>query len=164
MDLFRFPPTSFGDYFLLVIAIVIVINLILIVRALSSRGNRKTEVVSPTAVSEPEIESVLSPPETELVSEEVPKLEAVAQEAPIVPLQGEEQVEVEIKPIPDGETLELEIASLPEKEVKTEIRPVLEEMSPDSCEYCSLFKDLNTMVCPNCGRPLNIRIIREPSR
>ena len=164
MDLFRFPPTSFGDYFLLVIAIVIVINLILIVRALSARGNRKTEVVSPTAASEPEIDSVLSPPETELVSEEVPNLEAAAQDAPIVPLQGEEQIEVEIKPIPDDKTLELEITSLPEKEVKTEIRPVLEEMSPDSCEYCSLFKDLGTMVCPNCGRPLNIRIIREPSR
>lgn len=163
MDLFRFPPTSFGDYFLLVIAIVIVINLILIVRALSARGNRKTEVVSPKA-SEPEIDSVLSPPETELVSEEVPNLEAAAQEAPIFPLQGEEQIEVEIKPIPDDKTLELEITSLPEKEVKKEIRPVLEEMSPDSCEYCSLFKDLGTMVCPNCGRPLNIRIIREPSR
>jgi len=163
MDLFRFPPTSFGDYFLLVIAIVIVINLILIVRALSARGNRKTEVFSPTA-SEPENDTVLSPPETELVSEEVPNLEAAAQEAPIVPLQEEEEIEVEIKPIPDDKTLELEITSLPEKEVKTEIRPVLEEMSPDSCEYCSLFKDLNTMVCPNCGRPLNIRIIREPSR
>ncbi len=163
MDLFRFPPASFGDYFLLVIAIVIVINLILIVRALSSRGNRKTEGVSPTT-SDPDVDTVLSPTETELVSEEVPNLKAAVQEAPIVSLGGEEQLEVEIKSIPDDKTLELEITSLPEKEVKTEIRPVLEEMSPDSCEYCSLFKDLNTMVCPNCGRPLNIRIIREPSR
>lgn len=163
MDLFRFPPTSFGDYFLLILALVIVINLILIVRAVSARGKRETEAVSPIEISEPEIYSSSPPPDMEPASEDVPNLKTTVQETPI-PFQGEELLEVEIKPIPDDETLELEITSLPERDVRPEIRPILEERSPDSCEYCALFKDLGTMVCPNCGRPLNLRIIREPSR
>ena len=41
-------------------------------------------------------------------------------------------------------------------EVSTEIRPLLNSEEPDGCEYCSIFKDLGTIVCPNCGKPLNL--------
>ena len=41
-------------------------------------------------------------------------------------------------------------------EVSTEIRPLLNSEEPDGCEYCSIFKDLSTIVCPNCGKPLNL--------
>ncbi len=41
-------------------------------------------------------------------------------------------------------------------EASTEIRPLLSSEEPDKCEYCSIFKDLSTIVCPNCGKPLNL--------
>jgi hypothetical protein len=43
-------------------------------------------------------------------------------------------------------------------EIKPEIRPVLEEETRESCAYCSMFRDIGTMVCPNCGRTLNLKI------
>ena len=30
------------------------------------------------------------------------------------------------------------------------------ESDEDSCMYCRKFKDIGTMVCPHCGRPLNL--------
>ena len=41
-------------------------------------------------------------------------------------------------------------------EASAEIRPLLSPEEPDECEYCPIFKDLGTVVCPNCGRPLNL--------
>ena len=41
-------------------------------------------------------------------------------------------------------------------EASTEIRPLLSSEEPGTCEYCSIFKDLSTIVCPNCGKPLNL--------
>lgn len=38
---------------------------------------------------------------------------------------------------------------------QTEFRPILEEETWESCPYCSMFRDIGTMVCPNCGRTLN---------
>ncbi len=43
----------------------------------------------------------------------------------------------------------------------TEIRPLLSSEEPDKCEYCSIFKDLSTIVCPNCGKPLNLPRAQE---
>ena len=48
-------------------------------------------------------------------------------------------------------------------EIKPEIRPVLEEETTESCPYCSMFRDIGTMVCPNCGRTLNLKIARANS-
>ena len=82
------------------------------------------------------------------------------------------------KPIPDHtkavkeRSLEIKIKELLEKrenanlfsqkefekdEVKPEFRPVLEEETWESCPYCSMFRDIGTMVCPNCGRSLNLK-------
>jgi hypothetical protein len=35
-------------------------------------------------------------------------------------------------------------------------RSTIVEEDKDSCMYCGTFKDIGTMVCPHCGRPLNL--------
>jgi hypothetical protein len=68
----------------------------------------------------------------------------------------------EVLPIPKIDDLEKEILPLADRgEIREEIRPIMGEKTLRSCEYCSIFKDLGTMVCPNCGRPLNLKIPRE---
>ncbi len=42
-------------------------------------------------------------------------------------------------------------------EIKLEIGSVLEEETRESCAYCNMFRDIGTMVCPNCGRTLNLK-------
>jgi hypothetical protein len=44
-------------------------------------------------------------------------------------------------------------------DIKPEIRPIFGKETSESCGYCSIFKDIGTMVCPNCGRPLNLKIL-----
>ncbi len=44
-----------------------------------------------------------------------------------------------------------------DKEVP-EIRPIFGEETKDTCKYCSIFKDMGNVVCPNCGRALNLKI------
>ena len=56
----------------------------------------------------------------------------------------------------DGEVDITTQAHLNTAEISVEIRPLLSPEKPDECEYCSIFKDLSTVVCPNCGRPLNL--------
>lgn len=56
----------------------------------------------------------------------------------------------------DGEVDVITRAYSRAADVSAEIRPLLSPEKPDECEYCSIFKDLSTVVCPNCGRPLNL--------
>lgn len=42
-------------------------------------------------------------------------------------------------------------------EIQPKIGPILEEESEESCPYCYMFRDIGTMVCPNCGRTLNLK-------
>ena len=44
-----------------------------------------------------------------------------------------------------------------DKEVP-EIRPIFGVETKDACKYCSIFKDMGNIVCPNCGRALNLKI------
>jgi hypothetical protein len=39
-----------------------------------------------------------------------------------------------------------------------EIRSVFSSETKDSCKYCSIFRDMGNIVCPNCGRALNLKI------
>ncbi|UCH57517.1 MAG: hypothetical protein JSV18_00940 [Candidatus Bathyarchaeota archaeon] len=73
-------------------------------------------------------------------------------------LHEEKGVKPEISPIPIVEEVE-SLISLPlkDRDVGLEIRPLLVIEKPDQCAYCAIFKDLSTVVCPNCGRPLNIK-------
>jgi hypothetical protein len=42
-------------------------------------------------------------------------------------------------------------------EGSSDSHPLLAEEDADSCRYCGRFRDIGTMVCPHCGRPLNLR-------
>jgi hypothetical protein len=43
------------------------------------------------------------------------------------------------------------------EEGKPEIRPVFEQETSDRCKFCSIFRDMGNVVCPNCGRALNLK-------
>ena len=45
-------------------------------------------------------------------------------------------------------------------EARPEIRPLIDVETSESCGYCPIFRDIGTMVCPNCGRPLNLKIVQ----
>ena len=63
----------------------------------------------------------------------------------------------EIRPVLiDGEVNVTNQVHVEATVLSAEIRPLLSPEEPDECEYCSIFKDLGTVVCPNCGRLLNI--------
>lgn len=82
----------------------------------------------------------------------------------VVPPQEEMEIGPEIRPLPEEGELRLEIGSLPDEgEGRPDIRPLLGEATTESCQYCAIFKDLGTMVCPHCGRPLNIRLNPQKS-
>jgi hypothetical protein len=73
---------------------------------------------------------------------------------PMTTIDGEAQTE--IMPVFTNGQIE-QVSKGPEiKGLSVEIRPLLYPNEPDQCEYCSIFKDLGTIVCPNCGKPLNL--------
>jgi len=50
------------------------------------------------------------------------------------------------------------MTKVPEVEEGTpEIRPVFEQETSDRCKFCSIFRDMGNVVCPNCGRALNLK-------
>ena len=42
-----------------------------------------------------------------------------------------------------------------EQRVDAEVKSLFNAEGPDACKYCFIFKDLSSIVCPNCGRLLN---------
>jgi hypothetical protein len=86
------------------------------------------------------------------------------------PPEGEEPLSlrgVEVippSPIMDGGEGEVESTlrenSQEEVEARPEIRPLIDVETSESCGYCPIFRDIGTMVCPNCGRPLNLKIVQ----
>jgi len=79
-----------------------------------------------------------------------------------LPLRGVEVIPP--SPIMDGGEGEVESTlrenSQGDVEVRTEIRPLIDVETSESCGYCPIFRDIGTMVCPNCGRPLNLKILQ----
>lgn len=63
----------------------------------------------------------------------------------------EETYPVEVFEIPDEEQLLVEYA-IDEDPEPDEIPDIT---NPDECEYCNKFRNVGTMVCPHCGRPLS---------
>jgi hypothetical protein len=43
-----------------------------------------------------------------------------------------------------------------EGRVDMKVQTSLSAEGPDECKYCSVFKDLSSVVCPNCGRLLKV--------
>ena len=87
--------------------------------------------------------------------EEASELESIAPPPP------HEETETEIHPILEGESMTEFRPPREDIELKSDIRPLLNREEVEGCPYCALFKDLGTAVCPNCGRPLNIRLIQQ---
>ena len=116
---------------LVLMSVFALINLILLVRFFFSRGHiARKDVVKP-------LEVITQDKEQALLDETT-----IAPEISSVLINGEVDI---------GTRVLLKTA-----EASTEIRPLLSSEEPDKCEYCSIFKDLRTTVCPNCGKPLNL--------
>ena len=116
---------------LILMSVVSVITLMLLVRVFFKRGSAAgRDVAKP-------LETIADDEEQTLSEETI-----AAPEIRSVLIDGEVDMATQVH---------LETA-----EVSAEIRPLLSPEKPDECEYCSIFKDLRTVVCPNCGRPLNL--------
>lgn len=116
---------------LILISVVSVITLMLLVRVFFKRGSTAgREVAMPLETIADDEEQTL--PEETIAAPEI---------SPVV-IDGEIDVATQ--------------AIIKAEDVIAEIRPLLSPEKPDECEYCSIFKDLGTVVCPNCGRPLNL--------
>jgi len=87
--------------------------------------------------------------------EEASELESVA------PPPSQEETKTEIHPILEGESMTEFRPPREDIEIESDIRPLLNREEAEGCPYCALFKDLGTAVCPNCGRPLNLRLIQQ---
>lgn len=115
---------------LLLMSVVSVVTLLLMVRVFLKRGSAAGR-------------DVAEPLET-IADDEEQTLEETIATPEISPV------------IIDGEIDVATRAIIKAEDVIAEIRPLLSPEKPDECEYCSIFKDLATVVCPNCGRPLNL--------
>ena len=89
------------------------------------------------------IPPVEDPPEIGLyLPEPTPEFDSYPEEAIVLP-------PVEVEEIPDEE-LDLVEYAIDEDPEPDEIP----DDPPDECEYCKKFRNVGTMVCPHCGRPL----------
>jgi hypothetical protein len=116
---------------LILISVVSVITLMLLLRVFFKRGS-----AAGRDVAEP-LETIADDEEQALPEETI----AAPEISPVV-IDGEIDVATQV--------------IIKAEDVIAEIRPLLSPEKPDECEYCSIFKDLGTVVCPNCGRPLNL--------
>jgi hypothetical protein len=157
---------------MILLAFLILIILVLLARASSPRKGRADDVDIPQVVYE--IESEVLPLQEIIESETSPIVEEIltprditsSEIRPIVEevLLPPEIIEPEIRPIvEEGESVDDFRLPPEEVEIKDDIRPLLQKGASDGCQYCSIFRDIGTAVCPNCGRPLNLRIILKES-
>ena len=140
---------------MVLLAFLILIILVLLARASSPRKSGAGDADIPQVVDE--IEPEVLPPQEIIEPEIRPKVEEEV-------LQPREIIEPEIRPIvEEGESVADFQPPPNEAEIKDDIRPLLQKGASDGCQYCSIFRDIGTAVCPNCGRPLNLRIIQKES-
>ena len=140
---------------MVLLAFLVLIILMLLARASSPRKGRVANADKPQVVDEVEPEGL--PPQEIIESETSP----IVEEEVIPP---PEIIEPEIRPIvEEGESVADFRPPPDEAEIKDDIRPLLQKGASDGCQYCSIFRDIGTAVCPNCGRPLNLRIIQKES-
>ncbi len=84
----------------------------------------------------------------------------------------EQDVEGPLEMVDDGDPILIDVASLEdgrlvrvdgegdtgirveEGGVGENVQVVSPSEGPDGCKYCTIFKDLSSIVCPNCGRLL----------
>ena len=81
----------------------------------------------------------------------------------------EKDVEGSLEMVDDEDPIFIDIANLEESrpiqvnenmdirvQVDAEVQTLLSAEGPDACKYCFIFKDLSSVVCPNCGRLLKV--------
>ncbi len=81
----------------------------------------------------------------------------------------EKDVEGSLEMVDDEDPILFDIANLEESrpiqvngnmdirvQVDAEVQTWLSAEGPDACKYCFIFKDLSSVVCPNCGRLLKV--------
>ncbi len=155
---------------MVLLAFLVLIILILLARASSPKKVRADDADRPEVADEVELE-VLPPQdivetdtspivEEVLTSKEItsPKIHLVVEEG----LPPPDIIEPEIRPImEEGESATDFRPPREETEIKDDIRPLLQKETSNGCQYCSIFRDIGTAVCPNCGRPLNLRIVQK---
>ena len=105
----------------------------------ASEALQETELPPIEDVTVPPVED---PPEIGLyLPEPPPEFDSYPEEIIVPP--------VEVEEIPDEE-LDLVEYAIDEDPEPDEIP----DDPPDECEYCKKFRNVGTMVCPHCGRPL----------
>ncbi len=102
---------------------------------------QETELHSIEDVLVPPVED---PPEVGLfLPEPAPEYDNYPEETVVTP-------PVEVLEIPDEEQVLVNYAI----DEDPELDEIPDENPPDECEYCNKFRNVGTMVCPHCGRPL----------
>lgn len=117
---------------LVLVSLVALLNVVMIIKVIIRRKNY--------AEKGNEKPSNLT---TKVESSQRPKIESIKPEIRPIIVNGEV----------DSEILEHTSNMLE----RGEIHSLIIKDDPNQCEYCQIFKDLKTIVCPNCGRPLNIK-------
>lgn len=59
----------------------------------------------------------------------------------------------EIRPVRVNGNIDIQVN---EGRVDVKVQTSFSAEGPDECKYCSIFKDLSSVVCPNCGRLLKV--------
>ena len=59
----------------------------------------------------------------------------------------------EIRPVRVNGNIDIQVN---EGRVDVKVQTLLSAEGPDACKYCSIFADLSSVVCPNCGRLLKV--------
>jgi hypothetical protein len=106
---------------------ITLINILLLARLLLRRRR----------VIEKDVEAPL-----EVVDDEDPILIDVANLEEIRPVQVNGNVDIRVK--------------VDEERIEAEIQTLVTAERLDACKYCFIFKDLSSVVCPNCGRLLKV--------
>lgn len=61
----------------------------------------------------------------------------------------------EIRPVQVNMNRDIQV-QVKEEEFDAKVQTLPPAEGPDTCKYCSIFKDLSSVVCPNCGRLLKV--------
>lgn len=80
-------------------------------------------------------------------------------EGPLILVNDEDPILIEIanlegiRPVQVKGIVDIQVD---ERRDDADVKTLLSAEGLDACKYCSIFKDLSSLVCPNCGRLLKV--------